>query len=595
MNGANCYAGKVLRVDLTTGKVETEALNESWARDFVGGKGLGFRYLFEALPAKTDPLSPANVLVIFSGALAGTIVATTARTVVCTRSPQTGTILDSYVGGSFAWQLKLAGYDGIVITGRAARPSYLLIRDDRVEIRDASPVWGKPIWDTEAWLKEQAGDEHLVSLTTGPAGENLVPFACLTSEAYRQAGRGGAGAVFGSKNLKAVAVRGTGSVRVPDMASFMELYYDIFRNNLLTDANLWANSDGTPMIVDMAQSAGLLPTRGYNEGVFEGAEGLGAAAIKERKLRNRACATCPLACGQLTKNAGGLMEGPEYETLALAGSNCGFGDLDTVSAFNRLCDNLGLDSISTGNLLGLTMLMAKEGLHDFGLRFGEAQSYLEATESIAYRRGLGAELALGSRFIAQKYGATHLIMESKGLEFPGYDPRGSFGMALAYCTSDRGGCHMRAFPVAVEAFAGEAPANLEGRAGVVAEMQNINSAKWTGIFCDFWAISLEDMARLISAGTGHKYTEQEMLTVGERIWNLGRIFNVREGFRRKDDIPPVALLERSLPEGPAAGKNFTREEYEAALSEYYQLRGWSESGVPTMDKLTALGLADLVR
>ena len=595
MNATNCYAGQVLRVDLSSGTVTTEPLNEGWAQDFIGGKGLGFRYLFDALPAGVNPLSPANVIAFFPGALAGTCVATTARTAVFCRSPATGTILDSYVGGAFGLQLKLAGYDGVVITGRATRPSYLLILDDRVEVRDAAPMWGKGIWETDAWMKEQAGDQDLISLAAGPAGENLVPFACLTSEAYRQAGRGGAGAVFGSKNLKAVAVRGTGSVQVPDIESFLTMYYDIFKNSLLTDDNLWAHDEGTPTIVGDSQGAGLLPTRGFSEGVFEGAEGINSAAIQARKSRNRACATCPLACGQLTRNDDGLMEGPEYETLGLGGANCAVGDLDAVIAFNRLCDDLGLDTMSAGNVIGLAMLMAKEGIHDFGVHFGNVEEYLAATEDIAHLRGAGAELAQGARHIAQKYDAEHLVMESKGLEFPAYDPRGSYGMALAYCTSDRGGCHMRAFPVGNEAFGDVDPFTLEGKAEMVAQAQNFSSVKWTGIFCDFWAIEIEDMAKLISGGTGHSYTEEELITVGDRIWNLGRMFNVREGFSRKDDYPPSAIFGRALPEGPAAGKNFTREEYDAALSEYYRLRGWTEDGAPTEEKLEALGLAGLVR
>lgn len=593
MNRMNCYAGQVLRVDLSSGTVTTEPLKQEWARDFIGGKGLGFRYLFDALPANVNPLSPANAIALFPGALAGTCVATTARTGVFCRSPATGTILDSYVGGAFGLELKLAGYDGVVITGRATRPSYLLILDDRVEIRDAAPMWGKGIWETDAWMKEQAGDENLISLATGPAGENLVPFACLTSEAYRQAGRGGAGAVFGSKNLKAVAVRGTGAVHVPDMESFMTMYYDVFKNHLLTGDNLWANEAGTPMIVDMAQETGLLPTRGFSEGVFEGAESINSAAIQARKSANRACATCPLACGQLTRNADGPMEGPEYETLGLGGSNCAVDDLEAIITFNRLCDDLGLDTISAGNVLGLAMLMAQESIRDFGVHFGNAEEYLAATEAIARLRGVGAELARGAHHVAHKYGVGHLAMESKGLEFPAYDPRGSYGMALAYCTSDRGGCHMRAFPVGNEAFGDVDPFTLEGKAEMVAQGQNFSSVKWTGIFCDFWAIDIQGIAKLISEGTGHPYTEEELVTSGERIWNLGRVFNVREGFGRKDDYPPPTVFDRSLPEGAAAGKNFTREEYEAALSEYYQLRGWTENGIPTPEKLAELGLADL--
>jgi len=593
MKDKSCYAGRILRVDLTTGKIATESLNETWARDFIGGKGLGFRYLVDAIPAHADPLSPDNVIGVFPGALAGTIVATTARTGVFCRSPATGTILDSYVGGAFGLQLKLAGYDGIVITGRAETPCCLLILDDRVTLLDGTPVWGKPIWETDEWLRQEAGDESLVSLAAGPAGENLVPFACLTSEAYRQAGRGGVGAVFGSKNLKAVAVRGTGAVRVPDMLSFMEMYYSVFTNEVVTDDNMWTYDEGTPGIVDLSNDSGLLPTRGFSEGVFEGVEGINVAAIQARKTRNRACVTCPLACGQFTHSPDGPMEGPEYETIALGGSNCGIADLDVLTAFNRRCDNLGLDTISTGNVIGLAMLMTEQGVHDFGLHFGNAEEYLAATEAIAYRRGVGAELAKGARYLARTYDAGHLVTECKGLEFPGYDPRGSYGMALAYCTSDRGACHMRAFPVDEEAFGSVDPFTLEGKAAMVVEEQNFSSAKWTGIFCDFWAISIETIAKLISAATGRQYSPEEMLVVGERVWNLGRLFNVREGFTREDDTPPPVIFDRSLPEGPASGRNFTREEYDAALDEYYRLRGWNEDGIPMQERLEMLELAEL--
>ncbi|HID63021.1 MAG TPA: aldehyde ferredoxin oxidoreductase, partial [Anaerolineae bacterium] len=357
MNGANSYAGKVLRVDLTTGTITTELLNETWARDFIGGKGLGFRYLYAELPPNTNPLSPANAVILFTGPLAGTCVATTARTVVCTRSPATGTILDSYVGGSLGAELKFAGYDGLIVTGKAPKPGYLLIRDGEAELRDAAAVWGKGIWDTENWLKEQVGDSELKTIAAGPAGENLVPFAGLTSEAYRQAGRGGLGAVFGSKNLKAIAVRGTGGVTVPDMSSFLALYRDIHVNHLLTDDNLWANTDGTPVIVDLSQEAGLLPTRGFTQGEFEDATNINAEAIRAAKIRDRACLSCPLACGKLTRHGDHHMEGPEYETLALTGSNCGIGDLSAVIAFNQRCDDLGLDTISAGNVVGLAMAM----------------------------------------------------------------------------------------------------------------------------------------------------------------------------------------------------------------------------------------------
>ncbi len=592
-----CYTGKVLRVDLTSGRISAEPLREDWARDFIGGKGLVFRYLYEELRPGTDPLSPDNVVVIFPGLLAGTIVATTARTCVGTRSPLTGTILDSYVGGGFGAVLRYAGWDGIVIVGRAEKPVYLFIEDERAELRDASPVWGKPIWDTENWLEEQAGPGRIVALTTGPAGENLVPFACLTSETYRQCGRGGLGAVFGSKRLKSVVVRGSGAVRVPDMAAFLETYRRLMQSSLLTEANLWANTDGTPVIVDPANTAGLFPTRGFTQGEFDGKDGINSAAVQAALIRKRACTNCPLACGRLTRSRRGeIVEGPEYETIGLGGGNCGIGDLDALIAYNRLCDNLGLDTISTGNVIGLAMTMTEEGIHDFGLRYGDAEGYLRLVEDIAYRRGIGEDLSYGARYVARKYGGEDVVLEIKGLEFPAYDPRGAFGMGLAYATSERGACHLRSFVVANESlFATYYPDSFQGKPQMVINDQNLNSVKWTGIFCDFWAINAQDIATLFSVATGHPFTAEEVMRIGDRIWNVGRLFNLREGFGRKDDYLPPALFKRPLRNGKAAGKVYTMGAYEAALDEYYALRGWTREGIPTPEKLAALGLESLVR
>jgi len=587
-----CYTGKVLRVDLTSGRISSEPLREDWARDFIGGKGLVFRYLYAELRPGTDPLSPENKVVIFPGLLAGTIVATTARTCVGTRSPLTGTILDSYVGGGFGAMLRYAGWDGILIAGRAEKPVYLFIEDERVELRDASPVWGKGIWETENWLEEQAGPGRIVDLTAGPAGENLVPFACLTSEAYRQCGRGGLGAVFGSKNLKSIVVRGSGGVRVPNMAAFLETYRGLMKSSLLTEANLWANTEGTPMIVDPANAAGLFPTRGFTQGEFDGKDGINSAAVQAALIRKRACTNCPLACGRLTRSrTGEILEGPEYETIGLGGGNCGVGDLSALIAYNRLCDNLGLDTISTGNVIGLAMTMTEEGIHDFGLRYGDIEGYLRTVEDIAYRRGIGEDLSRGARYVARKYGGEGVVLEIKGLEFPAYDPRGAFGMGLAYATSERGACHLRSFVVANESlFSTFYPDSFQGKPQMVINDQNLNSVKWTGIFCDFWAINAQDIATLFSAATGRAFTAEEVMRIGERIWNVGRLFNLREGFGRQDDMPPRALFERPLRNGKAAGKVYTRQAYEAALDEYYALRGWTREGVPTPEKLAALGL-----
>lgn len=596
MTTGTCYAGNLLRVDLSTGQITAEPLKMDWARDFIGGKGLAFRYLLSELGPGVEPLSPENVVLIFAGALAGTPVATTARTVLCTRSPLTGTILDSYVGGGFAANLRYAGWDGIIITGQSPRPVYLFINDDQVELRDAAPLWGLPIWDAENWLEEHHAPGRLTTLTIGPAGENLVPFACITSEAYRQAGRGGMGAVFGSKHLKAIAVRGTGAVRVPDMAAFMQTYRTILSEHVLSDANLWAWDTGTQAISDGTNAKGILPTRGFTQGEFDGHPGISLETMRAARVRNRACTACPLACGKVTQSVRGeRMEGPEYETIALCGSNCGIGELADLIAFNRYCDNLGLDSISAGNVVGLAMTMTEEGIHDFGLHYGDGPAYLQIVQDIAYRRGIGDDLAHGARWLAQKYGGEHVVLEIKGLEFPGYDPRGGFGMGLAYATSERGACHLRSFVIAVETlFDTMHPDSFEGKPALVINDQNLNSVKWSGIFCDFWAINAEDIATLYTLGTGQPYTPEEVMRIGERIWNLGRLFNIREGFRRADDYLPPAIFDRPLRNGAAAGITPTREQYQAALDEYYAIRGWDHDGIPTPERLHELGLDEFI-
>ncbi|MDI6893728.1 MAG: aldehyde ferredoxin oxidoreductase family protein [Bacillota bacterium] len=619
--GRDTYAGKVLRVDLGTLSSWAEPLNREWARLFFGGKGLGFRYFYDAVPAGTDPLAPGSALVFVTGPLTGTLAPCTGKLGVVTRSPATGTILDCSVGGTVGPQLKYAGYDLVVITGRAPHPVVLVIDDDRVWFRDGDDVWGKGCHETEFRLRDSLGEGFRI-ISTGPAGENLVPMACLTSELYRQAGRGGVGAVMGSKHLKAVAVRGTGALVAPDMGRFLEFTHRAMREDLLTDTNLWAYTDGTPMIVGLSQSAGILPTRNFQSGTFAAADAIGAEAVRSLRVAKKSCFGCGLGCGNFLRapagSAGsggaavgggsaavgggrgaagwpgeGTVEGPEYETLALTGSNCGIGDLGAVIEFNRLCDDLGLDTISTGGVVAFAMELAERDLADLGLRFGDVESYLRAPVLIARAEGVGKELGRGVRYLAGRYGGREFAMEVKGLEFPGYEPRGSWGMALAYATADRGACHMRAWPVADEAFGSLDPFTGEGKAQLVINGQHQNSVKFSLIFCDFWALSLELMAGFCSVALGREVTAEELRLAGERIWNLGRLLNVREGFRREHDYLPGRVLEEPLPDGPAAGKVVPAEVFRAMLDEYYCLRGWDEAGVPTPARLAELGLGGM--
>jgi len=585
----NLYAGQVLHVDLTERKVEEKAINKDWLKDFIGGWGLAARYFYDLSDPKSDALSSENPIVIMTGPLCGTLAPTASRTCLVSKSPATGTIFESNVGGAFGPELKFAGYDGIVITGQADRPVYLRIEDDRVTIEDAGPIWGLGVFETENWLGKTMG-HGVKSLSIGPAGENMIPFACIGSEAYRQMGRGGAGALFGAKKLKAVACVGTGGVQVADMGIFWEKVADAKESNLLTDENLWAQSDGTPMLIDVTNEMGIHPTRNYTLGVNPKRRGLDSEAIKSVKIGDRACATCPLGCGNFTSVNGVEMEGPEYETLCLGGSNCEINDLKQVMRFNHLCDDLGLDTMSTGSTIGLAMDLTESGDHDLGLRFGQAEEYLAVIPEIArLSTDRGRDLALGAAKLDAKCGRSDKAAHAKGLEMPAYDPRGSYGMGLAYATSERGACHLRAFPI----FA-EDPFKLNAMAKDVITGQNANAIKWCMCFCDFWgSVDTKIMAEMLTAGLGRQISADDLDKVGERIWNLIRLYNLRAGFTAADDVLSEKLAKKALDNGPHEGRVLSPEVLEEMKSLYYHLRGWDEYGRPGKDKLNELGLQSL--
>ncbi|MCL5046588.1 MAG: aldehyde ferredoxin oxidoreductase, partial [Actinobacteria bacterium] len=399
----NSYTGRILRVDLTARRSRIESTREDWARLFVGGKGLGIRYLYEDLKPGTPPLSPENRLILMTGPLTGTLVPTSGKLAIITRSPATGTVLDCSIGGTIGNQIKHAGFDGIVLEGKASESIYLLIEDDRIRFIECPELRGKGSHHTELALRGKYG-EGISVLSIGPAGENLCSFACITSEFYRQAGRGGVGAVMGSKNLKAIAVRGTRGFTLPDMDRFLSVGKDVLRADALSEANGWVYTDGTPMIVEMSNNTGILPTRNWQDGTFSGYEGLNSEAVKGVRERKKACSGCPLGCGNYIRAGKTSIEGPEYETLAIAGSNCGISDLEAVAEFNRRCDDLGLDSISSGATAAFAMELTEKGIHDFGLTFGDVRGYLEVPRLIAFREGIGAELSEGVRSMARKYG-----------------------------------------------------------------------------------------------------------------------------------------------------------------------------------------------
>lgn len=583
------YQDNVLRIDLNNERWNSESLNKEWARDYLGGKGLGIKYIYEELKPNTAPLSANNKLILMTGPFTGTIIPCSGKLALITRSPATGTVLDCSIGGHIASELKYAGYDGLILEGKAPKPSYLYIEDEDIHLLEAGELWGKGSHDVHEFLAGKYGKNARI-MSIGPAGENLLPMACINSEYYRQAGRGGIGAVMGSKNLKAIVVKGSQGVKTANVQKILERANEIMQSDTLSNDNLWTYTDGTPMIVDLAQTAGILPTHNFQDGTFSGYESINAAAIKEARIGKKACTSCALGCGNFTGRGDNVVEGPEYETLALCASNCGIDDLEAVIAFNDKCDDFGLDSISAGNVTALAMEITEKGIHDFGLKFKDKQAYLEVPEKIAKQEGIGKELAMGSKALGERYGVEEIAMEVKGLEIPGYEPRGSWSMGLAYATADRGACHLRAWPVEDEAFGDMDPFTIEGKAQLVIELQHYNAAKFSTILCDFWALTPETTAEMLSLVTGESYTAEDMDQTGERIVNTARLFNLREGFSRKDDTLPGRVFNQVLKSGVPSGKKLPQEEFEKMLLEYYSLRGWDEEGRPGQDKLIELGL-----
>jgi putrescine aminotransferase len=582
----NLYAGQVVHVNLTTGEIEREPIKKQWLKDYIGGWGLATKYFCDLADPEVDPLAPDNAIVIMTGPLCGTLAPTASRLCLVSKSPHTGTIFESNVGGAFGPELKFAGFDGIVITGRASQPVYLRIEDDRISLEDAGAIWGKGIFATEQWLGESLG-HGVKSLAIGPAGENLVTYACIGSEAYRQMGRGGAGALFGAKNLKAIACRGTGGVQVADMGVFWGKVSDYMASNLLTNENMWAKKDGTPMLINVTNEMGIHPTRNYTSGVNPSRQRLDSEAVHAIKIGDRACASCPLGCGNFTSVNGVQVEGPEYETLCMGGSNCEINDLEKVMRFNRLCDDMGLDTMSAGATIALAMDLSESGIHDFGLKFGAGRDYLAVVQEIVHlSTERGKDLSLGAARLAARYGAEDRAAHSKNLEMAAYDPRGSYGMGLAYATAERGACHLRAFPI----FADD-PFKLKILVRNVIDQQNANAAKWSMCFCDFWgSLDTAIMADLLTAGLGRQISAEDLDKAGERIWNLNRIFNLKAGFSARDDTLSDKIVKQALKKGPHDGRVLSGEDLAAMKALYYHLRGWDENGEPQEEKLAELGL-----
>ncbi len=595
------WTGKILRVDLSSGKVSKEDLNREWAEEFIGARGLGSKYLFEEIDPQVDALSPDNELIFATGPLTGTYAVTGGRYNVITKSPLTGTIAASNSGGHFGPELKYAGYDMIIIEGKAKEPVYLWINDDKVEIRSAEEIWGKTTHEATDMILEETDEEAKVSCI-GPAGEKLSFISCVINDKHRGAGRSGVGAVMGSKNLKAVAVRGTGGIKVADKDRFRETVLEITRDKIKTNETTSENLPkyGTAVMVNLINEEGVFPARNFQTGLFPTADNISGETLAETLLtRKKACFACPIACGRASRVVSGKYkgqgEGPEYETIWALGADCGVDNFEAVAKANYLCNELGLDPISLGSTIACAMELYEMGVitkKDTGgleFEFGDPDVVIEAARLAGYREGFGDTLADGSYRLGEKYGHPELSISSKKQEFPAYDPRGIQGLGLNFATSNRGACHVRGYTVADEVLGDVDRFTTEGKAQLAIDSQNRTSAVDAAGICLFstFAIDVEDICAMMSSATGLDWTVDSLLKAGERIWNLEKLFNLKAGLTKADDTLPPRMLEEEMPEGPSKGHVVGLEEM---LTEYYKLRGWDEKGVPTEEKLKELNL-----
>ncbi|UCC52698.1 MAG: aldehyde ferredoxin oxidoreductase family protein [Anaerolineaceae bacterium] len=589
------WSGKILDIDLTTGNIADFPLDNDMARLFLGGRGLGARLLWDLVGPEVEPLSPQNVLIFATGPLTASGAQTSNRFSVTTKSPLTGTILDANSGGWWGMRFKRTGYDALIVRGRAEKPSMIEITPEGVVIRDASHLWGKTVSATTAALDQNNNKRNVLCI--GPAGENLSRIAAIMNDGTRSLARGGVGAVMGSKNLKAIVTVGKDKNVAHDREQFKFMLYEtgkIIKQSPLTSKAL--PQFGTAVIMNVMNEIGALPTRNFRESQFEDAEAISGERLSETILvKKQACWACPIACTRVTKTERMEGEGPEYESTWAFGAQCGINDLELIAEANYICNDLGLDTISVGSTIACAMEMSDLGLIDSDLHFGRAELLHDTIRDIAYRRDLGHELAEGSYRFAEKYGAAGYSMSAKKLELPAYDPRGMQGQGLLYATSNRGGCHMRgnmlgpevlALPRLVDRFA------TQGKAGIVAVHQDTSAVVDSLVICKFtnMAATEEHFARLLTAISGQPYTAQDLSQVGQRVWNLERLYNLREGFTAGDDTLPDRLLNEPVSSGPSAG--FTVK-LPSMLQEYYDFRGWDDQGIPTQETLEQLGLHSL--
>jgi aldehyde:ferredoxin oxidoreductase len=613
------WAGKILRVNLTEGTVKSEPLNMEWARAYIGSRGLGSKYLINEVDPKVDPLSPENKIIWATGPLTGTMASTGGRYTVITKGPLTGAIACSNSGGYWGAEFKMAGWDMVIFEGRSEKPVYLYINDDEVELRDASHLWGQSVWKTEEILKSSLQDPLVRVSSIGKAGENGVLYAAVVNDLHRAAGRSGVGAVMGSKNLKAIAVRGTKGVgNIRDPKAFMKTTFEkkkILAENAVTGQGLPAY--GTQVLMNVINEIGALPTRNHRDVQFEGAKDISAEAMvtpresdgKKHLVTNQACFGCTIACGRISKmdeghftvankpQYWGANGGLEYEAAWALGAANGVNDLEALQYANLLCNEEGFDPISFGATVGAVMELYEMGVltaEQLGIdaKFGSAQALAHFAEITARGEGFGKEIGMGSKRLTEKYGHPDLSMSVKGQEFPAYDGRAIQGIGLAYATSNRGACHLRGYTIASEVLGIPVktdPVESEGKPELVKAFQDAPAAFDSSGLCVFttFAWGVADLAPQLQAACNEEFTTEELEKIGERIWNMEREFNNAAGFTAKDDSLPKRLLTEAAKTGASKGMGSKLPEM---LPKYYAARGWDTEGRPTAETKARLSL-----
>ena len=610
------YTGKIMRINLTDKTAREEELPLEVARDYIGGAGFGIKYLFDEVRADTDPLGPENRLIFAAGPFSGTSIPCASRMAVTGKSPLTGAVGASFTGGHFPAELKFAGYDALIIEGKAEKPVYVWIKDGEVRFREAGRLWGMKTTDCQQIIKNELKDQSVRIACIGPAGENLSKIACIINE-LRAAGRKGLGAVMGSKKLKAIAVRGTGPIAVASKEKFKSASMKM-KEAMKESPVLYSefSKTGTPSNVDLTCEMGIFPAKNWSAtGEFTPVEQIGVEALETRNAGREYCYGCPVGCSQLRlartgTYAGILAEGPEFETMYSFGGQTGVDNLDSIIAADRLSDELGLDTISAGVTIGFAMELFERGILQTAntggleLNFGNHQAMVTLLRLMAFREGIGGLLSDGVKAAAEKIGkgSSRYALHVKGLELPGYDVRGAKAHGLNYATAYTGADHNRGYafqeifgipiPNPADRFA------TEGKGKLTKWNQDVRTATSD---CPTMCVFLLDMAvasfaaqntaALMEAVTGLTYTPEEIVRVGERINNLARAFNVREGFTRADDALPERLMVEPLQSGHSKGHFISKDDLKQMLDEYYTVRGWDlDTGIPTREKLMELNL-----